>query len=488
MNFIRYWPALIVFTFAFNLGWWFAFDEEKQFASTPAYEHESEVSNQELDLDLEQVEALFNQENSAEFASEEPYQWTYFHREGKDGVPDFDLTSPETCTEKSLFDNKPYVQKIRDQKATGWCYSFGAADLLSYHEGKRMSAVGLASSLIQLRRTRGAVGEKLAKWSLVKALSKRVNLEPAAEQIEEDNQEYDHLIDGAAFFTTPLLGSWRDGGFCYESELNDEALMTLIRIIKSDPSWYHLFQRIRVLPYAESAKYQGEGAHGTAPIVKVKGKAPEVKSEAEAHKELQALLKRSGFTDEQIKKLAQLSNMKTTEPLKEYKKLLCPNPHKLSFNWLRFSYQSALPIKFEGGFPKFQRRNLTLPMRYLSEAHKALNRNSPFTMAYDVGAIRPGDKRGLGHISIVAGRRWNKERKECEFLVKNSWGQGGDYVKGKATALEANWKGHPGDWRGYYWLPETSFLDAMTDGSLLKPRKDGKINWTGELYWLNGRK
>ncbi len=486
MKFIRYWPALIVFSIAFNLGWWFAFNEEEQVANLQMKERSFEVSSVDLDEVQNQVDQLFEEENSAELSSESGFQWKYFHREGKDGAPGLDLTSPETCTEKNLFAGKPHVQKIRDQKAVGWCYSFGAADLLSYYEGKRMSAVGLASSLIKLRRTRGWAADGMKKV-LPQFILKHVSLENG-EILEEQNARYDHMIDGASFFTTPLIGSWLDGGFCYESELNDEALMNLIRVIKSDPNWYHLFQRIRVLPHAENARFQGEGAHGTAPIVKVKGAAPVVKSEDEAHKELQALLKRSGFTDQQILKLRSLSNLKTTEPLKEYRKLLCPNPHKLSFSLRRFSYQTYLPVQLDSTVPRRQR--LPVHQRYLYEAHEALNYNAPLTLAYDVGAILPGNRRDLGHISVIAGRRWNKERKECEFLVKNSWGPGGSYAKGKATPLEAEWKGqpgetkkYPGDWRGYYWMPESSFMDSMTSNGDLKNPK-----WRGELFWLNVRK
>lgn len=50
-------------------------------------------------------------------------------------------TSQDQCTE---IDFRPKLPPIRNQDSVGWCYAYTAADLLSFHSGKSLSATSLA--------------------------------------------------------------------------------------------------------------------------------------------------------------------------------------------------------------------------------------------------------------------------------------------------------------------------------------------------------
>ncbi len=78
---------------------------------------------------------------------------------------------------------------------------------------------------------------------------------------------------------------------------------------------------------------------------------------------------------------------------------------------------------------------------------------TPVIINYDMTALLPGnlEQPPRQHFSLIVGRRWNKERRACEFKIRNSWGSGS---KGYRPGIETK-DGH--QWVGEAFLSRNLF-------------------------------
>ncbi|MBL7545303.1 MAG: hypothetical protein JNL11_15905 [Bdellovibrionaceae bacterium] len=60
-----------------------------------------------------------------------------------------------------------------------------------------------------------------------------------------------------------------------------------------------------------------------------------------------------------------------------------------------------------------------------NEIDTQLNRRNILGMAYNAKLLYNKEAKDFGgHMSVVVGRRYNRQNGECEYLIRNSWGRG----------------------------------------------------------------
>ena len=88
--------------------------------------------------------------------------------------------------------------------------------------------------------------------------------------------------------------------------------------------------------------------------------------------------------------------------------------------------------------------------RTLDELHEILDKKDLFAATFDVSLIVSDMERTL-HMSTVVGRRYNHDKKRCEFLMRNSWGET-CYPQYKHSCEG-----------GYLWIPERELMKELVD-------------------------
>ena len=86
----------------------------------------------------------------------------------------------------------------------------------------------------------------------------------------------------------------------------------------------------------------------------------------------------------------------------------------------------------------------------------ALDKNKPAGLSYVTGGLiqQPAPASHGYHASVVSGRSWDESKKECNYLIKNSWGEDWKVPAGlKAKSA----KDHP----GYFVVTEKQLLEHI---------------------------
>lgn len=63
------------------------------------------------------------------------------------------------------------------------------------------------------------------------------------------------------------------------------------------------------------------------------------------------------------------------------------------------------------------------PLNIKKEIDKRLDFSEPVMINYDPNDLLSGDKIETSHFSLIVGRRFNKLKNRCEYLIRNSWGE-----------------------------------------------------------------
>lgn len=87
------------------------------------------------------------------------------------------------------------------------------------------------------------------------------------------------------------------------------------------------------------------------------------------------------------------------------------------------------------------------------EAASLLSKNQPFIIGFNSTKFKKNHDGG-NHAAVVVGRRWNKESKTCELLVRNSWGTGCGHYRSDIKCEN-----------GHFWASEKELL-SQTDSIL----------------------
>lgn len=104
---------------------------------------------------------------------------------------------------------------------------------------------------------------------------------------------------------------------------------------------------------------------------------------------------------------------------------------------------------------KIQARQIDInsdgPEKIKREARSLLSAKKPFIIGFDSNPFRKNKQEGGGHAAVVVGRRWNETSKNCELLVRNSWGGGCDYYRSDIKCEHGN-----------FWASEKELLSKTS--------------------------
>lgn len=97
----------------------------------------------------------------------------------------------------------------------------------------------------------------------------------------------------------------------------------------------------------------------------------------------------------------------------------------------------------------------------INSINKQISRDKPVAAAYKTNIFyEPGSdyyKNAGSHVSVLVGRRWNKQSKTCEFLLRNSWG------KNCYSYSNPELKGKCDPNTGYVWLSSEILKRSVTE-------------------------
>jgi hypothetical protein len=66
------------------------------------------------------------------------------------------------------------------------------------------------------------------------------------------------------------------------------------------------------------------------------------------------------------------------------------------------------------------------------------------------------------HVSTVLGRRYDKRKQECQYLVRDSFGSNCEQYRLGDNVRECH--------EGYLWIPENVFMDMIASISYVVPK------------------
>jgi hypothetical protein len=315
-------------------------------------------------------------------------------------------SSPQTCSDVDL---RSEIGPIRDQGDIGWCFANASADLLTFHYrhillGEQVSAGYLAIAYNNL-------------WSA-----------------------WRKPTESGGFVSATTYQAIRDGLCPREAET----------VLLSHGIEKGLSEKLNFLTELKT-RYDGSGFRATYKWIH---------QQAEAAKALDSPLLQMPVAD--LEELLASSTPKNF--LKNFADHFCQN----RINGLPKDFVWTDPVAWFHDSPQIEfdetphLEAITPVMQNwaLKDLHHQLDRSNIvavdyFPQFFDRPIATPVDTNGSTHASIIAGRRWNKEAKRCELLLRNSWGTGCHY---KNPELQA-----PGYCDGgNLWIPEKDFAKYLT--------------------------
>lgn len=262
----------------------------------------------------------------------------------------------------TIVNEKPAVNRsnVRNQDGLGWCYSYVAADLLSYKTGKRISALGLVRPgvyfdiAIPKQRVAGYTAQKTLEY-----IEAKKNL-----CLESEISSTDYEL----------------------SRKNKIASNLYLHNILSDiQSIYHEGREVIDKNYMAREKKEPEQCLSSGSMEKLKKIFPGLTCKAVL--EIVSAYTKEGFLDNLIKKSCQ--TMKMPEFVAETK-------HKREF------------LVFENDIVR--------------DVDQALESKNIAGIGYNYARVT-NMKGEANHASIIVGRKLNPKTKQCEYLVRNSHGK-----------------------------------------------------------------
>lgn len=284
--------------------------------------------------------------------------------------------------------NSPGIQGVRNQTATGWCFAYTATDLLSFKEGRTFSALDTASKYYD-----------------------RFYYAISGKNYKELNKIGGGFVEHAL---KEQLNS--NKGLCPESELSSQTknASDYIQILDNLES---ILKETRIRK--KSSKYTPSCIPAPASNL----------GEVFKNVSINDIFLTS--TKSSLKKFwRNLVNKncrdKRVHLSKKYK--LKVVGRKIS----KFKYKRQMKNKIkkndqDGTFYGIGSGKERDYKQFADAIHEQLSKNNIIAIDYDSNVLRdkeidPSKKPGW-HASTIVGRKFNKSRNQCEYIVKNSWGE-----------------------------------------------------------------
>lgn len=281
---------------------------------------------------------------------------------------------------------------VRNQGDVGWCYAFTAADLISHKLKQKVSALDIAYRFNQ--KDLGILGAKLKAQMNAGALTKK------------NNFALETTSDGG--FTTAAIKYEAQKGACLESDLpSDNSDMSNLKTSLDDLQRLK-YQLLKDPMMCQFGNYRLSFARFPALSL------PQILQTAYD----------SDYSDMMIKLADKNCDGK-----------------RISMKGLEAIEVDISNDKTRGDA--------------FATIDKALDNKSIAGIGYDVKVLGNDDETG-SHASSIVGRRYNAKTQECEYMIRNSWGDEFD----DESPLENQ--------DGYYWVPKTKLKTVLTDVTVIK--------------------
>jgi hypothetical protein len=301
----------------------------------------------------------------------------------------YKLDRKKQCSEKYV-DTK-HMGPVRNQDDIGWCYAFAAADLMSFHAGRTLSAVDVA--ILNNNYANDAVRDRLELPGFLR------NTEALRSFYESNKIDVANLKEN---YLNHLFDSKREGGYpvealkiamnkgvCTESDLPSQPT-------NKNTSLYSELQKPAQM--AEQSKslvcFNEQANYGSLLPNLNYGEIIEIASRTSPMQILLSLRKK---------------NCRQT-----------------------FKIQNKTIINFST--PDYGKAFSLLDAQ--------LDKNTPAMVSYNTKMI---SSESGAHASIIVGRKYNPKTGQCEYKVRNSWGNLNHFEPSTRTRHEG----------GYFWVSES---------------------------------
>lgn len=275
----------------------------------------------------------------------------------------FERTPQNKCTDIDL--RSEILGEVRNQKNVSWCYAFSAADMLTSHYGlsEKVSAADIA-----INYNDSDMGN-LIRW--------------VRTTFRLGDEETFMMPHQTGFNKVALERGMRDG-YCPERIFPSESWTKMTR---SGNDWIE--SKIDLRP---------------------------------AMLEIFALLKRQKELN--VENLPVYFHFKNVESPDEFLALLKTSTHHNFYGKLRNSVCMHDRIKFQKSYPAFMH---VKDAKLFSTVNKELDKQNIVGLDYDSRILKDSNNRSIRvdemHTSSFVGRRWSASANECQYLVRNSYGE-----------------------------------------------------------------
>jgi hypothetical protein len=284
------------------------------------------------------------------------------------------------CTPKDQRTN-PKLPPIRDQSSVDWCYSYTAADLVSFNSGKNISAIDMAvnhNNQVNL----ASVGDQLSHSldSLVSSENIRTRLSRSSDHLRNAFSGVKRTSQRQAGDSVKAINKTTLNGFCLESEL---------------PSSSHKSSDLGQT--LENINFYDE----------------EFRSET-MNNEMMSQVAADIICTEIGDSLIEIFGNVTLNDIAGIMK----SSHQVDLLSSLTSLSCKNRISVTG-------KAKDIPSKgRMDQIDSILENDSIVGIDYYAEALglKPTQTGGM-HASSIIGRQWNDESQQCEYLVRNSWGE-----------------------------------------------------------------
>ncbi len=310
----------------------------------------------------------------------------------------------------TILNESPVVNRgsIRNQDGLGWCYSYVAADLLSYKTGKRVSALGLVKPgvyfdvVIPKQRTAGFTAQKTL----------------------------DHVLDNKFLCLESEIPSTD-----YElSKANKISNNLFLHDVLSDiQNIYHEAKDVLNKNFTARESGKPEQCLNANTMSRLKKIFPTITCKMTL--EIASAYTKQGFLDQLIKKSCT---------------------------------QFKMP-KFESK-TKYETEYFVFEQNLIKEVDSSLEEKNIVGIGYNYAKIT-NMKGEANHASIIVGRKLNPKTNQCEYLVRNSHGKNCSARNPGSrcdTSCVSDFSKDCKRENGYFWVTKNLLKDMMYSVTVVK--------------------
>lgn len=320
-------------------------------------------------------------------------------------------------------DFRDELPPVRDQGSIGWCYAFTAADLVSHRLRQNISPLDIA---FQYNRSlNGEIQRRTARESL-NILRRYIGLPAPAPKnpltFEDIRNDFfrDYQLESrrqSGWVDRALLATQEAGGYCLEAVIrpiaeSDVQFISTMGVLNHMRDSYHEFRQ-------NSPETTGE--EYLCQHYKIDG-------------HIQRLIDQVGVRDIAHHLEGMLANDLFYHIITEQ----CPEriqqnfiPHEVNLN--------ALPQQ-----------------ERLARIDALLDQNSILSINFHSQMLTGPGTPGEYHAATIVGRRMNSETRQCEYLVRNSWGASCELYGERDCD------------NGHIWIPQDTILDYAQEMNYLE--------------------